>query len=587
MIRYATLRRGGARRPARADRGADRRSATSATGRSTPRPSGARFTQLVVPTQAAAQAIVAEVRGGKALDAAAREKGLATAHDRPGRPQAELADQRLGRGGAGRLRRRSRARSPRRRAAALGWYVLRVDAIDRQPGAHARPGARRDRRRARRRAAPRRARRPDRATSRSEFDEGGSLADVAARAQARARQHRAGHRRRPDLRQRRARPCRRCSARVLEVAFEMEEERAAARRGRAGQDLRDLRRRRHHPLGDRAAGRDPRRRDRRCGAATRAPRPPRPPPTGSLARVAQGTPLAAAVAAETRPLPAPQTVDLTREQLARAGPGAAAAGAVLQHGRRHGQEARGAGRRRLVRRPARRDRGRRRSPRTTRSCSRTLQQLGQRVGRRICRAVRQRDAQPKSASSATRRRSRRCAAQLTGQPGRVRRRPCPARCPRTPSEARARLAAGEPALVWRKLVADTETPVGAALKLIEPGRGDFLLESVEGGEVRGRYSLLGLDPDLVFRATGARLRGQPRTGGTTARRSSRCPATASPSCARWSPSCRIDVPEGAAAGARLPGRLFRLRDDRPGREAAARAAERARRCPTCCSCARR
>jgi anthranilate synthase component I len=68
--------------------------------------------------------------------------------------------------------------------------------------------------------------------------------------------------------------------------------------------------------------------------------------------------------------------------------------------------------------------------------------------------------------------------------------------------ARAQLAAGRPALVWRKVVVDTETPVGAALKLIEPGRGDFLLESVEGGEVRGRYSLLGLDPDLMFRATG-------------------------------------------------------------------------------------
>src|SRR4051794_5296931 len=63
------------------------------------------------------------------------------------------------------------------------------------------------------------------------------------------------------------------------------------------------------------------------------------------------------------------------------------------------------------------------------------------------------------------------------------------------------LALGKPALVWRRLIADTETPVGAAVKLIEPGRGDFLLESVEGGEVRGRYSLLGLDPDLVFRAT--------------------------------------------------------------------------------------
>jgi len=62
---------------------------------------------------------------------------------------------------------------------------------------------------------------------------------------------------------------------------------------------------------------------------------------------------------------------------------------------------------------------------------------------------------------------------------------------------------GKNSLVWRRVVADTETPIGAALKLIEPGRGDFLLESVEGGEVRGRYSLLGLDPDLVFRATGA------------------------------------------------------------------------------------
>ncbi|MYL96829.1 anthranilate synthase component I [Novosphingobium sp. FGD1] len=71
------------------------------------------------------------------------------------------------------------------------------------------------------------------------------------------------------------------------------------------------------------------------------------------------------------------------------------------------------------------------------------------------------------------------------------------------SAALEQLAKGSPALVWRRLVADTETPVGAALKLFEDGRGDFLLESVEGGETRGRYSLLGLDPDLVFRASGA------------------------------------------------------------------------------------
>lgn len=68
--------------------------------------------------------------------------------------------------------------------------------------------------------------------------------------------------------------------------------------------------------------------------------------------------------------------------------------------------------------------------------------------------------------------------------------------------ARAALAEGRPALIWRKQLADTDTPVAAALKLIEPGRGDFLLESVEGGAVRGRHSLIGLAPDLVFRAHG-------------------------------------------------------------------------------------
>lgn len=68
------------------------------------------------------------------------------------------------------------------------------------------------------------------------------------------------------------------------------------------------------------------------------------------------------------------------------------------------------------------------------------------------------------------------------------------------SIARENLQSGRPALVWRRQIADTETPVGAALKLFEPERGDFLLESVEGGETRGRYSLIGLAPDLVFRA---------------------------------------------------------------------------------------
>jgi anthranilate synthase component 1 len=79
----------------------------------------------------------------------------------------------------------------------------------------------------------------------------------------------------------------------------------------------------------------------------------------------------------------------------------------------------------------------------------------------------------------------------------------------------ATLSACRAAFVWRRQIADTHTPVSAALALVEPGRGDFLLESVEGGQTRGRHSLIGLAPDLVFRARGdhAEMNGEPVTGG--------------------------------------------------------------------------
>jgi anthranilate synthase component I len=72
----------------------------------------------------------------------------------------------------------------------------------------------------------------------------------------------------------------------------------------------------------------------------------------------------------------------------------------------------------------------------------------------------------------------------------------------------ARYAAGEPQVVWTTLVADLETPVSAFLKIAGTKSGNtqsmtFLLESVEGGEVRGRYSIIGLEPDLIFRVNGA------------------------------------------------------------------------------------
>nr|WP_255551993.1 anthranilate synthase component I [Erythrobacter crassostrea] len=101
---------------------------------------------------------------------------------------------------------------------------------------------------------------------------------------------------------------------------------------------------------------------------------------------------------------------------------------------------------------------------------------------------------------------------------------------------------GRPALVWRRVVADSDTPVGAARRLIEPGRGDFLLESVEGGEVRGRYSLLGLDPDLVFRAsqTSASINQNWKTDKNAFEP---CDGDAMSELRALANACRIDVPE--------------------------------------------
>src|SRR5690349_24438171 len=65
-----------------------------------------------------------------------------------------------------------------------------------------------------------------------------------------------------------------------------------------------------------------------------------------------------------------------------------------------------------------------------------------------------------------------------------------------------RYAAGRPQVVWLRLIADLETPVSAMLKLSDGRPMSCLLESVEGGAVRGRYSIIGLAPDIVWRAFG-------------------------------------------------------------------------------------
>ncbi|AUQ49826.1 anthranilate synthase component 1 [Phaeobacter inhibens] len=64
--------------------------------------------------------------------------------------------------------------------------------------------------------------------------------------------------------------------------------------------------------------------------------------------------------------------------------------------------------------------------------------------------------------------------------------------------------AGENQVVYTRLAADLDTPVSLMLKLTGAQKDAFMLESVTGGEVRGRYSIIGMKPDLVWRCHGER-----------------------------------------------------------------------------------
>lgn len=101
---------------------------------------------------------------------------------------------------------------------------------------------------------------------------------------------------------------------------------------------------------------------------------------------------------------------------------------------------------------------------------------------------------------------------------------------------------GRPQAVWTTFVADLETPVSTMLKLAEGRAYSFLLESVEGGAVRGRYSIIGLKPDLIWRCCGERAEIN-----TSARYDlsafEPCDADALDSMRELIRSCRIDLPE--------------------------------------------
>jgi anthranilate synthase component 1 len=77
--------------------------------------------------------------------------------------------------------------------------------------------------------------------------------------------------------------------------------------------------------------------------------------------------------------------------------------------------------------------------------------------------------------------------------------------------------------VTREILADLDTPVSAFAKL-DRGDAAFLLESLEGGENWGRYSILGFRPTVEFRSKGTTV--EIRRGERTERQDSRDPLAA-------------------------------------------------------------
>ena len=71
---------------------------------------------------------------------------------------------------------------------------------------------------------------------------------------------------------------------------------------------------------------------------------------------------------------------------------------------------------------------------------------------------------------------------------------------------------GRNQVVYARLAADLDTPVSLMLKLTGAAKDAFLLESVTGGEVRGRYSIIGMKPDVIWQChgTSARINRQAR-----------------------------------------------------------------------------
>lgn len=94
-----------------------------------------------------------------------------------------------------------------------------------------------------------------------------------------------------------------------------------------------------------------------------------------------------------------------------------------------------------------------------------------------------------------------------------------------------------------RLVADLETPVSAMLRLSADEPFAFLLESVEGGNQRGRYSIIGMAPDLIWRSSDGKVEVC-KNPAATPRKFSKLRADPLTSLRKLLDDSRIDLPEG-------------------------------------------
>ena len=107
-------------------------------------------------------------------------------------------------------------------------------------------------------------------------------------------------------------------------------------------------------------------------------------------------------------------------------------------------------------------------------------------------------------------------------------------------------AQGSNQLVFTRIAADLDTPVSLMLKLAGASKNSFMLESVTGGEVRGRYSVVGLKPDLIWECHGteSRINRQARFDDTAF---APLPGTPLQTLRALIAESRIDMPDGLPA----------------------------------------